>query len=421
MKTPVQNPVGLHLAFVAMTSCFWVCCAFCEGLAAQDNLPRQPDAIRSSSTQFLILKTGSVYSGQLEYGGGKYIIHRNNGSTIRFHQGEVDFVTHSLDNAYRQLLHRLEHDDAIGHHRLATWCLKNHQLESARQELASLKRMGGGQKTIRLLEQQIEQLANPRIDQIPVQTVSHEKPIETGVRRLPKTGPSMASRKELREIVDSFSRESLREFNRRVHLRIVNGCAAGQCHGNADNPMRLWRIDNRGGIKSTGVQRNLHAISRYINRNDPEKSVLLKYVTEIHGGMNTPAYDPTSHHFHAIRDWVLTAGLANGAMVPPSDDSVFQTSFVDPPKPVAAPVNTNAPRNSRDAIPDPVDLAFEQQRFVPRDEFDPEIFNRKFGTQQPEILRPMPVSETLKSPQPKADLVLPSSKRTRSLPPVDDQ
>ena len=73
------------------------------------------EKVDNYSQQFVVLKTGSVYSGELEFGGGKYIIHRNNGSSVRFHQGEVDFVTHSLEAAYQQLRSRLDDDDVIGH------------------------------------------------------------------------------------------------------------------------------------------------------------------------------------------------------------------------------------------------------------------------------------------------------------------
>ena len=370
----------------------------------------------SSTTQFVVLKTGSVYSGQLEFGGGKYIIHRNNGSSVRFHQGEVDFVTYSLEAAYLQLRARLREDDVIGQQRLAMWCLKNRQLESALQQQATLQKLPGGHKTLRLLERQIEELASPRNEQTPIQRASFTEPIETGVRRLPDIGPQIATREELKASIDSYDRESLREFNRGVHLRIVNGCAAASCHGNADSAFRLWRVDNRGGLTSTGVQRNLHSITQYLDRQDPLKSPLLQYVSEVHGGMDAPAYDPTSHHYHAIRDWIR--GTAVESLNPEALDTnpISQTGFLDrahSPQP---------PAMRGELIPAPVDLSVEEKKFVPRDEFDPELFNRKYGEPSQKPLEatglvPMALPKPVANPLP-GPAKLPRKRQMRSLPPV---
>ena len=370
-----------------------------------------------SATQFVVLKTGSVYSGQLEFGGGKYIIHRNNGSSVRFHQGEVDFVTYSLEAAYLQLRARLREDDVIGHQRLAMWCLKNRQVDSARQQLATLQKMPGGRKSLRLLERQIDELASPRNEQNPIQRASYTNSPASGVRRLPDIGPKIASREELKASIDSYSRESLREFNRGVHLRMVNGCAASSCHGNADRPFRLWRVDNRGGLTSTGVQRNLHSITQYLDRQNPLQSPLLQYISEVHGGMDAPAYDSTSHHYHAIRDWIQSTAVERLSLDTSEANPISQAGFLDRTNSV------NTPTMRGELIPAPVDLSVQEKKFVPRDEFDPEIFNRKYGepSQKPIAtsgLVPMalPVSPPKPVPNPKER---PANRKMRSLPPLE--
>ncbi|MDG2104532.1 MAG: hypothetical protein P8J91_12350 [Pirellulaceae bacterium] len=381
------------------------------------------EKVDNYSQQFVVLKTGSVYSGQLEFGGGKYIIHRNNGSSVRFHQGEVDFVTHSLEAAYQQLRSRLDDDDVIGHQRLAQWCLKNRQVENSQTQLALLKRLPGGQKSLKLLERQIKEMANPKSEQTPVELAAYTEAVTEGVRRLPSTKPLLASRDDLKKSLDSYSRESLREFNRGVHQRIVNGCAAARCHGDAENSLRLWRVDNRGGLTSTGIQRNLHAISRYIDRNDPQQSTLLKYVSEVHGDMDAPAYDPTSHHYHAIRDWILGTAITGELSGQQPDELISQTGFLDRPQPASGKVMQG------ELIPAPVDLSVEEKRFVPRDEFDPQLFNREFGDRTARLVPavvPKPLSNALtpSSPLTPSNPLTPKSKlvpasSTRALPPVN--
>ncbi len=332
-----SNPNRQISRFVKLAIGTLISCAAWGPLTAQSTGVPPAETIESSSTQFLVLKTGSVYSGQLEYGGGRYTIHRNNGSSVRFHDGEVDFVTHSLDDAYSRLHQRLDPADVIGHQRLAKWCLKYRQLKNAQRQLAWLKQQPGGDKSIKLLQRQIEEMANPRPEQLPAQLANFQPAPDSGIRRLPRTDSQMASHADLRATIDSFSRESLRDFNRGVHLRIVNGCAAAHCHGDPENPLRLWRVENHGGITSTGVQRNLHSLSRYIDRQNPEQSVLLKYVSEVHAQMDAPAYEPTSHHFHAIRDWVMTTGWPAGTDTDGVDEPVSQAGFTAFP-------NLTAPR-----------------------------------------------------------------------------
>lgn len=80
------------------------------------------------------------------------------------------------------------------------------------------------------------------------------------------------------------------------------------------------------------------------------------------------------------------------------------------------------------SIPAPIDLSREEKRFQPRDEFDPEIFNRKYGTREDRVSdsqahRPT-ATETL---QPTTAPLTPANtgaggkvKRSRPLPPIDD-
>jgi hypothetical protein len=420
MKSPAVEPGRRYLRCIV--AAIWLslgCSGWYGQTRAQDATERPAATLSTATRQFLVLKTGSVYSGQLEFGGGKYIVHRHNGSSVRFRHGEVDFVTDSLEDAYRRLEARLAVEDVIGHQSLARWCLKYRQLENARRQLERLRQMPGGHKSIRTLERQLQVLASPRPEQIPLETAATEMETGPGIRRLPRTETSMASREELKSTIDSFSRESLRDFNRSVHLRIVNGCTAARCHGDAENPLRLWRVDDGIGMASTGVQRNLHAIAQYIDRQNPEQSVLLRYISGIHADMDAPPYDPQSHHFHAIRDWVLGTGIRTAESKPAEEDSrISRTRFEDPPMP-AADAPQELPEMQGELIPAPVDLSRNEPRFVARDEFDPAIFNRVYAD-PPSGGSPMtpPRDRIVELPEPPRPAP-PPPRNTRALPPVD--
>ncbi len=381
----------------------------CAPLATGQSAESPPESIHSLQTRFLILRTGGVYAGHLELDGGQYVIRRDNGASVRFHQGEVDFVADSMQSAYQRLHSRLEPDDVLGHQRLANWCMRNREFNKARKQLDILRRISRNSSTIRLLERQLANLERS-VDEPTTQPTLPREELPPGIRRLPRTGLPLATREELEELLDSFSRQSLREFTTSIHNRIVNGCAAARCHGDAGASMRLWRVDNRGGLTSTGVQRNLHAISRFLDRSNPQASPLLQYTSQVHGGMKSPAYDATSHHYHAIRDWVMTTAIDGLVPEVAENEEITQTSFLD--EPAVAPPTAALP-TAGDLPPSPVDLLSPTERFVPRDEFDPEIFNRKYGNPPPSA-----PPERLLPEQPATN---PRSRPVRSLPPLDDR
>ncbi len=405
----------------------------------------QRDVLQGAHRQFLVLKTGSVYSGLLELRDGKYVVSRNNGSLMRFVTGEVDFVANSLQEAYEKLNLRVAKGDSLGRQKLVSWCLKNRQLQGAREQIDLLKLLTSSESTtVKLFERQLAALAKPReeIAPAPMANAGHQT---SGIRRLPKTDHKMASRAELMALVESYDREPIRIYNRSIHNRIVNGCAAAKCHADAENPMRLWRVDNHGGIASTGVQRNLHAITQYIDRDDPLGSDFLKYARSAHGGSDAAPYESTSFHYHAIRDWVMIASgqdptrlqampqepsLQNDPAAETETESgpetmpdISQTGYTDADDEFSLP---GLPKR----IPAPVDLSAEEQRFRPRDEFDAEIFNRKYGLSTTPNRKKATADKTGEvntdtagtdgAMDPKSTLrPLGPSKQTRSLPPVD--
>ena len=69
-------------------------------------------------------------------------------------------------------------------------------------------------------------------------------------------------------------------------------------------------------------------------------------------------------------------------------------------------------------IPAPVDLSLEEKRFVPRDEFDPQLFNREFGDRSARLV-PAVVPKALPRPLTPKNKLVPAT-RTQALPPVGD-
>ena len=344
--------------------------------------------VTESNLQHVILKSGNVFSGQIEERGAQILVHDQRGATIRLSRDEVDFVTESLETAANRLANRITDQDPNSRIQLAEWCLRYGALDGARRQIAWLEQHSSDSIETRSLLQRWELAlhASRSPELVENEQTVPNTPHHGLTRDLPESEPRIATREELRLAVQSLSRESRRGFTSQVHNRIVTGCAAALCHGKPSASMRLWRSQGSRGLDSTAAQRNLHAILGQINRHQPATSPFLKFLTHAHGGLEDPVFRKDSERWKEIRDWVLsteevptpTGSLASGRPAAPAD---------------------------QERIPRPVDLSTAAAPDPVADPFDPDYFNRYHSGQHQPPARP-PVDIPPRKSQP--------------LPPVDD-
>ncbi len=367
--------------------------------------PSQPVSL---GIQFIILKSGSLFSGKLEIHGGQFIVHRSNGASIRLNANEIDFVANSFLDAYQKLKLRLNQHDVRGHYKLANWCLRYRELDSASQQIDYLRAISKNDVQVQSLQRRLESLKPKQ------PTIEHALHVgsTTRIKPLPKDQPMVASNAQLRRLIDSLSSESLRRFNSDIHPRLTNGCAIAKCHAGGQTSLRLWRGTSDGGIKSKIVQRNLYGVMQFVQRQSPSQSPLLSYISSAHGGQDQPAYGLSSDHYRLFKQWVNSTESfdRNGDIGQLADPHVQQAGFVEHPTDAFS-ESLNQQQDSKEP-PSPVNLLKQKDKFVPRDPFDPEIFNRMFHA----------TSVDRQNSPPHADQSLTNTRaKTRNLPPVEDK
>ncbi len=358
----------------------------------------------------VILKSGSVFSGAVDVSGQQTTVRTDSGVVVRLEQDQIDFIADSLDYAASRLANRIVGDGAQEHLQLANWCLRYGALSAAQREIDWLRRWTGETADVRDLQRRLDQgnreLRGDTADAAgDGRNTAEESPEmwpadgNPRTRQLPPSEPQMATHEELRQAVESLSRQARRDFTSQVHNRIVAGCATARCHGHASSAMRLWRPNGARGLDSTSAQRNLHAMLQQINRTNPPSSPFLEYLSRPHGGQETATFEINSSEWKEIRDWVISTALSPTVADGQTGSDIRQASWEEPADPAHAGLPGPVP-------PQPVDLLSTTRRAAPvsTDPFDPDMFNRQFA-------------DPVRTPRQPAVAVPPG--KSRPLPPVD--
>jgi hypothetical protein len=375
--------------------------------------------------QHVVLRGGNLFSGIVDKGIDQVTVRSDNGVVVQFARDEVDFIADSIDYAADRLANRIVDDNPQTHAKMADWCLRYGALAAAQREIEWLSGREFSELELRELQRRLDRAVLPRTGNPEIAT--HEMPESSAPASRDLHTEHFLIREQLRTAVDSLSKESRREFTTQVHNRIVNGCTAARCHLSPSSSMRLWRNDQSPGLDSTMTQRNLLAILGQIDRQIPDNSRLLQYMTTAHGGQSAAVFEEGSPDWNIIRAWAASL-VIDGVAAAESDPGVARTSWQEP----VSPAETATSLSNRP--PRPVDLlAGGEARGISSDPYDPEWFNRMYASNsrpgtakgvrkpipvaQPMPLVPAPPLEGRSDPDPTE---APAHGKTRPLPPVDD-
>ena len=408
-----------------------VICAILLALVFSGTIYGQANQHADFRTQHVVLRNGSVFSGIVERANDQVTVRSQNGVVVKLTRPEVDFITDSIEYAAERIANRIIDNNPRAHVSLANWCLRYGALSAAQREIDWLSARGENQSELRELQRRLD-LATTQA------TPAERNPVvadNTAKRNSDPLGTVTHSkhflvRQSLQTAVDSLSKDAKRDFTSQVHNRIVNGCAAAQCHGSPAVAMRLWRDEGFTGLESTSTQRNLLAILNQVDRKTPDNSNLLSYMTTAHGGQDEPAFVRDSPDWNEIRNWIKSIVIADEVAMdaPDATASISQTSFQVAPDGAM----TTLPVGS--ALPMPVDLLSKSGKAeVSSDPYDPELFNRTYSS--PNIAPPQRFTAPSSSPVAREPAyrslppvqqteteapVAPTTRNTRPLPPVDD-
>lgn len=313
----------------------------------------------------IVLRNGNVLTGTVQKSGGHYRV-ENAGAMLRVPAGQVEMVCASLEEAYEQRRKQRVGNSVDGHLELARWCLRHGMLPQAAREILDARTDDPGHPALRSLDLQLKQCladeANRREREKNAEAVSlvaHQQPAE----------PQEFVATE-RTIVPSSAAQE--QFVRSIQPMLIRNCTTSGCHSaNSSQQLKLDRWALEGSGIPALIRKNLDQVLAQVDGEDPPSSPIMRRARQAHGVRNQRLSTPLEPYQAAL----LLEWLNEAAGVTPK---------AEPP--------ANAPMPG--ALPESVEKTFTDEMlnaaaremlggrrtktaFTPRDEFDPEIFNRR--------------------------------------------
>ena len=323
----------------------------------------------------LVLRNGQVLAGQVTQAGDYYVVTLGGTSEVRLKTSEVEAVCGSLDEAYEFKAGHLSGAGAKAHLELAEWCLRHDLHARCAQQLTRAMRLEPDNPTLKLLERRLEfAVTEPKTKAAAVSATS-----------------SLASAEQIEQAIRGLPAGSVEKFSAAIQPILLNRCGANQCHGpNSKAEFRLLRPAPGQVASRRFTERNLYAALQQLDAARPDDSPLLTLPQRRHGSSLSAVFDKHSQKQLAeLTAWIkltLAAPHASPATIPQGTATLSQSSSAAPPKsPTPAAPSAGAPvdATTTQVMKPPVDSTDSKpapatDRFLPRDRFDPEIFNRRF-------------------------------------------
>lgn len=316
--------------------------------------------------RYVLLKSGRVMAGQVQQDAQGYLVIGRNG---RLHAPYeyVQLVADSLHDVYRQQRDaRQEPVSPESRIELARWCISYSLYDEARLELKLVLRSDANHAEARQMLKKLATILRPdRVDEPP-------PPARTLDGYLVPEAESLGS----------LSRETAASFTAKVQPILVSKCGNARCHGVvSENAFRLVHVRSNHNSHRLHTERNLAAVSPYLNLEQPAVSQLLTVPQGNHGGGAVAVFGGPGgeRQLEIIRDWVFAAARDRGGYDAEAEAlATAVASEAGASRPVGEQMldSTEVPEAETGATV-PAEAADGKAGSRPRsaDPFDPEVFN----------------------------------------------
>ena len=321
----------------------------------------------------LVLRNGNVLKGTIQRQASHYRI-ESEGSVLQIPASQVEMACASLVDAYEQRRQQRVGNATDAHLELARWCLRHELLAEAAREILDARTDDPGHPALRTLDLQLQQgladqASRQQRERDAVALASHAEPVATEEVVQP-------------ERMIEPTPDVQQKFVRSIQPMLIHGCTTSGCHSpNSRQTMELDRWALEGSGIPTLIRRNLEQVLAQVDVDDPASSPLMRRARQAHGLRNQPLSTPLAPYQTAILiEWLNEAAGVQPQQPVPAEPGADPNS-VDPRLVEQTMVDAG---EVTEAMVDKAALellnhgkAKTRTAFTPRDQFDPEIFNRR--------------------------------------------
>lgn len=345
----------------------------------------------AEAAQHVLLHNGNVVSGEVRLVDQQYRV-TNPGSEMRLRPETVALVANSPAELYDFRRRQMASPVAAQHLQLAEWCIRNELWNEAARELLDARQLALGQSSLlarievaerrlfearRLAEEATNQPSSqPRFDPEVAAAVYQSEPQE------PNQQPTQ-------EPIIGASGPALELFTRKIQPILVNNCTVAGCHApDGGEAFRLNRDLLHGMANQESTAANLRAVLLAIDAKNPAESPLLAAMLQPHAGSARPLFSGRKALLaRTVGGWVAEVTNYRPPAVQPAEQPTSPPADQVPtPAEIAAATNlppADFPLGDDEFAPlesQPAEIkhGMKLETWEPRDEFDPELFNRKY-------------------------------------------
>ena len=262
------------------------------GIAAASNAG-EPQS--EAGQQLLLLRNGQALEGQISRSGDLYHVMLPDGE-IRVKAADVELICEDLEEAYQQKRATLAAGNLQDHLTLAQWCERHKLYDHAAAELADAAAIAPGNPVVGFFQRRLQVTTEPEPERINSQPVAD----------------SVQANDELDRLIRSLPPKAVENFTQTVQPLLMNNCTTANCHGpQSTTGLRLQRVPVGQPAGRRMTQRNISAVLRYVDHDNPLSSRILTVPIAPHGPAKTPVF--TDHQvvqYKRLVDWVLQLGPA---------------------------------------------------------------------------------------------------------------
>lgn len=361
----------------------------------------------NSEASILLLRNGELIRGRITRAADHYDVTQNDGE-IHVQTSEVEAVCRDLADCYRVKRAHLSDAQIDDHLALAEWCIRNALVVEAAAALQAARAINAAHPKIALLDRRLKLTASAPAESIATKSPTSAEP----------------SGEDLDRTVRGLPPRAVEQFTIHIQPLLLNHCSTAGCHGpQSSTSFHLLRLPSNRNAGRRSTQRNLQMTLSLIDRNEPGNSRLLTAPASPHGTAKTPIFNKhEASHYRKLVEWVYLVSSQTPAPLPEEEPTTTEkpprrlASGAESGRPVprrqgAEPFATdtaasksavragqNAPAATEAGKPDVVPATAEfpsgtpqpaatlggsvkrgaqVEQFVPKDDFDPEIFNRQ--------------------------------------------
>jgi hypothetical protein len=360
----------------------------------------------------LLLRNGELISGQITQAGDHYDVALRDGE-LHIRVADVEAVCHDLQMCYAV---KRGHVSPLNIHEqlaLGEWCLRHRLLDEARLAFQDAAAIDPTHPKLALLDRRLKLASEPpRTDETKTAAPVVDQP----------------SGDDLDRAVHDLPPRAVEYFTTHIQPMLLNHCSTAGCHGpQSVTSFPLLRLPGGRTGSRRSTQRNLYSALALIDRDQPSNSPLLTAPASAHGTAKSPIFSKhQANQYRQLVEWVYLVSsrkpepAADGdseivekppGRLPPGLESARplarrrgsssaektagksvpaaarpEQSFAQSDATEVVPAAANFPT---DVVPPsalarkPVQRGAAKEEFVPKDEFDAEIFNRQQSGPRP--------------------------------------